>query len=120
MNWKIFLIASINLLCIAFPIIGCGPEVNPYDEFTTFFHNDLSRTKAYRPFYFTNDLFLYKAMARDTRSDELSEEWAGYCQHKVSAPQAYKFICASDSSQVASVVAQLAKKTPGRRRHPPF
>jgi len=114
MNWKIFLIALINLLCIFFPynIIGCGPTPDTYDEHATFFHNDLARTKAYRPFYFINDNFLYNPTARDTRSDEFSEEWAGYCQHRVSAQQAYKFICASDSSQVASVVAQLAKRHP--------
>jgi len=114
MNWKIFLIVLINLLFIVFPynIIGCGPTPDTYDEHTTFFHNDLPRSKAYRPFYFINDNFLYNPMARDTRADEFSEEWAGYCQHKVSAQQAYKFICASDSSAIASVVAQLAKKQP--------
>lgn len=80
MRWKIFLVACINFFLIAFPgnIIGCGPEADPYDYYTSFFDNDLSAAKGFRPFYYTGYTFLYDDKEPANPSEVIAAEWATY------------------------------------------
>ena len=56
MNWKLFITACVSAAMISFPqnIIGCGPDADPYDYYTSFFHHNLPEAKAYKPFYYTS------------------------------------------------------------------
>ncbi|MEO5647181.1 MAG: hypothetical protein ABIQ56_02400, partial [Chitinophagaceae bacterium] len=94
MKWKLFLAASINIFSIAFPynIIGCGPDADPYDYYTSFFHNDLSNAKGFKPFYFTGLRFLYDEQEPVKTEDLLATEWAAHCGVPVTDKDAYDFV----------------------------
>lgn len=81
MNWKAFITACISTAIISFPqnIIGCGPEANPYDYYTSFFHQNLPEASGYRPFYYVGYQFLYDPTEPASLSDMLADEWAAYC-----------------------------------------
>ncbi|MBK7432535.1 MAG: hypothetical protein IPI66_00700 [Chitinophagaceae bacterium] len=94
MNWKTFLTACVSAAMISFPqnIIGCGGETDPYDYYTSFFHNNLPDAKGYKPFYYTGYTFLYDENEPVSVSDLLSEEWAAYCGAPVKARDAWRFV----------------------------
>lgn len=111
MNWKLFSIAAINILFIVFPynIIGCGPESEPYDEYISFFRNDLSTTSEFRSFYYINDLEFYDPTEADT-TDRLCAEWVHYTGRNITIKQAHDFICSSDSSDIQSLAAHIGNR----------
>ena len=94
MNWKVFITACVSAFLISFPqnIIGCGPDADPYDYYTSFFHQNLPDAKAYRPFYYTGYNFLYDASEPVNTPDILAQEWAGYCAAPVTAADAKKLV----------------------------
>ncbi len=81
MKWKVFITACISTAIVAFPanIIGCGPVADPYDYYTSFFHQNLPDAEGYRPFYYTGYSFLYDINEPVSTSDLFAEEWAAYC-----------------------------------------
>ena len=98
MNWKAFITACISTAIVSFPqnIIGCGPGVDPYDYYTSFFHQNLPETDNYKPFYYTGYSFLYDSMNRSLNQILLADEWAAYCDAPVKsadAKNARKQIC---------------------------
>ena len=82
MNWKAFTAVCVSVALVSFPrnIIGCGPEMDPYDYYTSFFHQNLPDAAAYRPFYYTGYNFLYDPNEPVSIADVLAKEWAGHCQ----------------------------------------
>ncbi len=78
MNWKQFTIACVSAALVSFPqnIIGCGPDADPYDYYTSFFHQNLPDAKGYKPFYYTGYNFLYDEAEPVETSDVLADEWA--------------------------------------------
>lgn len=94
MNWKLFLTACTSALAISFPqnIIGCGPDADPYDYYTSFFHQGLPDAKGYRPFYYTGYRFLYDEQDEISTADLLANEWAAYCGSPVSDNDAKLFV----------------------------
>src|SRR5665647_579835 len=93
MRWKLFLMGFVNLFLIVFPynIIGCGPEADPYDYYTSFFDNSISDVKGYKPFYYTGYSFLYDEKEPADQSEKVSNEWAAYCGIP-NAKDAYRFV----------------------------
>ncbi|MEO7048852.1 MAG: hypothetical protein ABI091_26355, partial [Ferruginibacter sp.] len=81
MNWKIFTAAFVSILSTAIPqnMIGCGPDQDPYDYYTSFFSQNVASTKTYSPFYYSNNLFLYSDDDPVNKSVVLADEWAAYC-----------------------------------------
>ncbi|MFZ1784373.1 MAG: hypothetical protein WAU23_04170 [Ferruginibacter sp.] len=94
MIWKAFITVCISAIIISFPrnIIGCGPGVDPYDYYTSFFHQNLPESGAYKPFYYTGYSFLYDVEEPVSQSDLLADEWAAYCGTMVSSAQAKKLV----------------------------
>jgi hypothetical protein len=94
MNWKVFITACINTFIVSFPqnIIGCGPQADPYDYYTSFFHQNLPATNDYRPFYYVGYQFLYDPAEPVSLSDMLAEEWAAYCGTNVNKADAKKLV----------------------------
>lgn len=94
MNWKAFITACISTAIISFPqnIIGCGPEANPYDYYTSFFHQNLPEVNGYRPFYYIGYNFLYDTNEPTSLSDLLADEWAAYCGAPVKKADAKKLV----------------------------
>jgi hypothetical protein len=79
---------------VSFPqnIIGCGPDADPYDYYTSFFHQNLPDAKAYKPFYYTSYNFLYDETEPVQTSDVLAKEWSTYCGNNVIEADAKKFV----------------------------
>jgi hypothetical protein len=94
MNWKAFITACISTAIVSFPqnIIGCGPEANPYDYYTSFFHQNLPDAKGYRPFYYVGYRAFYDDAEPTEVTDVLANEWAIYCGSSVIKADAKKLV----------------------------
>jgi hypothetical protein len=94
MNWKAFITACISTAIVSFPqnIIGCGPDANPYDYYTSFFHQRLPDAKGYKPFYYIGYESFYDPTEPVTVSDLLADEWAAYCGATVNKADAKKLV----------------------------
>lgn len=94
MNWKAFITACISAAIVAFPqnIIGCGPEADPYDYYTSFFHQNLPDAKGYRPFYYVGYRAFYDEAEPTEVADVLADEWAAYCGTPVKKADAIKLV----------------------------
>lgn len=114
MRWKIFLIVSINFSCIFFPynIIGCGPDADPYDYYTSFFNNDLAASPGFKPFYYTSLNFLYDEQEPVKTEEVLANEWAGHCGVPVTDKDAYDFVMKYSWKDLNNLYMNLEKKTP--------
>ncbi len=94
MNWKVFIAACISTVIVSFPqnIIGCGPEADPFDYYTSFFHQNLPDAKGYRPFYYVGYQAFYDATEPIEVTDVLADEWAAYCGSPVKKADAKKLV----------------------------
>ncbi len=112
MKLKIFLTACISALIISFPqnIIGCGPGIDPYDYYTSFFNRHLPDAKAYQPFYYTGYNFLYDEEEPVSAADELAKEWAGFCGMAVTPKEAKTFVTEYDVKDIKNLYYHIEKK----------
>lgn len=94
MNWKIFSTAFVSAVLLSFPqnIIGCGPDVDPYDYYTSFFNQHIPSSTSYQPFYYSGYVFLYDETDPVEPADLLAKEWAAFCGTSVSVSDAKKFV----------------------------
>ncbi|MEP6948537.1 MAG: hypothetical protein ABI863_04660 [Ginsengibacter sp.] len=111
MKWKICLIAFINICLLTFPynIIGCGPETDPYDYYTSFFLNNLADAKGYQPFFYTNELFLYDTEEPADAAHATSAEWISYCGNKATREEAYDFVCRYSFDELTTLYENMQK-----------
>lgn len=115
MNWKLFTIASINLVCLLFPynILGCaGGDEDPYDYYTGFFHPKTSGDKDFEPFYYTNVQFLYQQEEPVDIARLTSAEWSSFAQNKFTREEAYDFVCGYASKDLTSLYNSIEKQKP--------
>lgn len=94
MNWKAFITACISAAIVSFPqnIVGCGPEADPYDYYTSFFHQNLPDAKGFKPFYYVGYRAFYDATEPTEVADVLADEWAAYCGSSVKKTDAKKLV----------------------------
>jgi hypothetical protein len=112
MKWKICLMICVSIFLLTFlprNIIGCGPESDPYDYYTGFFLNNLSGEKAYHPFLYTSELFLYDTEEPADAAHATSAEWVGYCGNTATKKEAYDFVCGFTYDQLATLYNNLEK-----------
>ncbi len=111
MNWKTFITACISAALISFPqnIIGCGPEANPYDYYTSFFHQNLPDANGYRPFYYIGYTFLYDRNEPAAVSDILTDEWTNYCGASVKKNDAKKLVNKFDWKDLNNLYNNIEK-----------
>lgn len=114
MNWKLFITACVSGFLISFPqnIIGCGGELDPYDYYTSFFHNNLPDAKGYRPFYYTGYNFFYDDREPVALSDLLSEEWAAYCGAPVKPKDARLLVNRFSAKDLSNLYYYIEKNQP--------
>ena len=112
MNWKAFLAFSISGLLVSFPqnIIGCGDGFDPYDYYTSFFHQNLPAPYGYRPFYYTGYNFLYDENEPADVSDLLAKEWADYCGTPVTNEDAKLFVTKFARKDIYNLYVNVEKK----------
>jgi hypothetical protein len=107
-TWRKSAICLISFLFCFFGEIvinfACGPEADPYDYYTSFFHNTLQGNNAYRPFYFNGYAFLNDDSEPASEAKINSAEWAAYLGKGVLATDIenamYKFSSKVDSTLV--------------------
>ncbi len=111
MNWKIFTTACVSIALISFPqnIIGCGPDADPYDYYTSFFNQNLPEDNAYKPFYYTSYNFLYDETEPVETVDVLCKEWSDYCGSTVSTKDAKLFLTNFDAKDLNNLYFHLEK-----------
>jgi hypothetical protein len=114
MNWKIFTTVCVSAALVSFPqnIIGCGPDADPYDYYTSFFHPNLPDAQGYKPFYYTSYNFLYDENEPAETSDLLAREWAGYCGATVTATDAKRFVTEFAFKDVNNLYFSIEKNQP--------
>ena len=114
MKWKVFLTLCVSLFMVSFPnnIIGCGPEIDAYDYYTTFFNPDISENKTLRPFYYTGYEFIYDSEDAVSTTDVLAEEWKKYCGEKVTVNDAKYFVMEYDEADISNLYYFLEKNKP--------
>ncbi|RYD92050.1 MAG: hypothetical protein EOP54_21440, partial [Sphingobacteriales bacterium] len=114
MKWKLFLTACASFLLVSFPqnIISCGPGIDPYDYYTSFFHPGLTDSKTYKPFYYTNYQFLYDTEEPVSQSDALSKEWATYAGTPVTARDAKDFVMDYARNDLSNLYYHIEKAKP--------
>jgi hypothetical protein len=93
--------------------LACGGEVDPYDYYTSFFQSNIKGEKDYRPFYFTNYLFLYDETEPQSEAEINATEWAAYLGAGVQKADVmkamYKFSKPVDSVLMAGYLKGAAK-----------
>lgn len=115
MNWKLFTIASVNLVFILFPynILGCaGGEEDPYDYYTSFFHPKVSGDTDFEPFYYTNVHFLYKEDEPVDIARLTSAEWSSFAKNRFSKEEAYDFVCKYALKDLGTLYNHIEKQKP--------
>lgn len=115
MIWKKCLIVCSSFLLTAIPgnMIGCGPDVDPYDYFTQFFSASQWEGKQnYRPFYYTGYRTLYSDAEVTVTSDVLLDEWLAYTGKSVKREDAMQFIFGGDPDEMAALKLSIESKIP--------
>lgn len=112
MKLKIFLTACVSLFLISFPqnMIGCGPDVDPYDYYTSFFQAGVHGASAYKPFYYSGYVFLYDESEPVSSADELAKEWAAFCGSPVTEKDAKSFVMEFSVKDVRALYNNIEKK----------
>ncbi len=114
MKWRICMMLCISAFIISFPqnIIGCGPGIDPYDYYTSFFNPDISSTQSLRPFYYTGYNFLYDEEEPVKTETILANEWAAYCGVPVSDKDAQAFVTEYAQKDINSLYINIEKNQP--------
>ncbi len=113
MNFKLFLTALGSLLIALFPsnIFSCGPSVDPYDYYVSFFSLENGNAQGYKPFSYTTYSFLYEEQEPVDQSELLSAEWAAYTAI-AKAGDALNFVNKFSYNDVSNLYYHLEKKQP--------
>ena len=111
MSWKICMIVFTSGLLVSFPqnMIGCGPDADPYDYYTSFFHQNLPDAQGYKPFYYSSYRFLYDEEEPAQVSKILAREWAAYCGVGVTASDVMKFLNKYDRKDLQNLYLNIEK-----------
>ncbi len=112
MKWKICTIAFVSLLACCFPqnMIGCGPDQDDNDYFTTFFSSDISRTTDYRPYYFVQHGFFPEQPTPESAEELLAAEWAQYCGNNVSRQDVLQFVFDGNEKEISNLYEHIKNK----------
>ncbi|MGG9971210.1 hypothetical protein ACQ33O_05380 [Ferruginibacter sp. SUN002] len=113
MNWKAFITVCVSAFFVSFPqnIIGCGGGDDPYDYYTSFFHQNLPDAAGYKPFYYTGINFLFDETEPTDVSDVLADEWANYCGNGVKNDDAKRFVNKFSRDVIATLYNKIEKNT---------
>ena len=104
----------VSTFFVSFPqnIIGCGPGIDPYDYYTSFFNPDVSVNNNLRPFYYTGYNFLYDEAEPVQTTDVLAEEWKNYCANNVTAKDAKNFVTQFSQKDISNIYFNIEKSQP--------
>ena len=96
MTWKAFTAAcaviSAALVSVPQNIIGCGGSIDPYDYYLSFFNQYAASQLQYKPFFYTNELFLFDYDEPVSTEETLVKEWVAFAGNNVSDKDAAQFV----------------------------
>jgi hypothetical protein len=97
-------------------MIGCGPDEDPHDYFTSFFSRSLVNEN-YRPFYYTallnfyDDYWMYGEEETNYENDPILQEWKNYCGKNISTGEVKNFIYDFKKPVVDKLLQSLTNST---------
>ena len=110
-NWKISAAFFVSFCCAFFANVAidlaCGGEIDPYDYYISFFHNNLQPDPAYKSFYFTEYKFLYDDAEPASEAKINATEWAQYLGKNVKPADVQKVMYGLDSASNQAVDQQF-------------
>lgn len=111
---KIFTLVCVSCFLVSFPtnIIGCGPGIDPYDYYTSFFNQHIASSTNYKPFYYSGYSHLYDYNEPENPADVLAKEWAAYAKNKVTTADAYAFVMEYSEADLNNLYYHLEKNKP--------
>ena len=114
--WAFALLTGAAALLLEQIVIACGGGEDPYDYYTTFFHNNLAGSPAYMPFYFVTGYQYYDdwnyGYTPDMETDENLKEWMTYGSNQFTAKDAHAFIYAYPYAQLSNLYYHIEKGNP--------
>ncbi|WP_118950734.1 hypothetical protein [Taibaiella helva] len=114
--WAFALLTGTAALLLEQIVIACGGGEDPYDYYTTFFHNNLAGSPAYMPFYFVTGYQYYDdwnyGYTPDMETDENLKEWMAYGNNQFTAKDAHAFIYAYPYAQLSNLYYHIEKGNP--------
>ncbi|WP_432712914.1 hypothetical protein [Pedobacter sp.] len=105
----IFSVASITFFGEIAVNLACGGEVDPYDYYTSYFHNNLPGDE-FTPFFYNQMAFLNSEEDVESEADINSREWGQYLG--VKAHDVYQIMYQTDSA-TSFMLAQFKGKISG-------
>jgi len=113
MNWKKFTAFTISILliiCVEELVHACADGPDPYDEYPSFFFNNINSAPAFTPFYYTSLLTYYTEGygwyddVRDSTIGDMNEaEWYNYTHQSVKAADIDSFIYKASYTEINNV-----------------
>ena len=89
--------------------LACGPEIDPYDYHTSFFHNNIQGEPGYKPFYFNSYTFMYSNTEPESEAGINVKEWVTYLGKNVNVADVDKVMYRLDSKTDSILVSQYLK-----------
>ncbi|GAB3420325.1 hypothetical protein [Niabella aquatica] len=116
MNWKAFTAtcAVISAVLVSVPqnIIGCGGSIDPYDYYLSFFNQYAAAQIQYKPFFYTNEQFLFDYEEPVSSEELLVKEWAGFTNNSTSVKDVKTFVMRFPAKDISTLYYHIEKKKP--------
>lgn len=116
MNLKTFIgvCATISTALVSFPqnIIGCGGGIDPYDYYLSFFNQYAASQIQYKPFFYTNQQFLFSYEEPVSAADALVKEWVSFTKNTASVKDVEAFIMKFPAKSISTLYYHIEQKKP--------
>ncbi|MFA6057179.1 MAG: hypothetical protein WC756_03190 [Taibaiella sp.] len=119
MNWlknvSIFLVIA-GSLCLEQIVTACGGGEDPYDYYTSFFHNNTAGSAAYMPFSFVANYQYYgvsgwgwEEQTHTPDEDQNLKEWQTFANNKFQPKDAQEFVYKYSYEQLSNLYYHIEK-----------
>jgi hypothetical protein len=116
MNWKAFTAAcsviSVALVSVPQNIIGCGGSIDPYDYYLSFFNQYAASQIQYKPFFYTNEQFLFDYDEPVSSEELLVKEWTDFTNNAASLKDVTAFVMKFPAKDISTLYYHIEKKKP--------
>ncbi|GAB3007239.1 hypothetical protein GCM10027051_03780 [Niabella terrae] len=118
MNWKAYSavcgLISVALTSVPQNIIGCGGSLDPYDYYVGFFNQYAASQLQYKPFFYTNELFLYDREEPKNPQEVLIGEWKDFTGNQASAKDVNTLVMKWPARDISTLYYHIEKGRPAR------
>lgn len=122
MNYRKFIVFFISFCVVLFGnviyTLSCGPEMDPYDYYISFF-NPYQSGKGYEPFYYTSMTSFYDD-ATPSEAEANVSDWQQFTGNKATAADIRQYIYTYSREQMAAVTVKSTASLPDSVRSNTF